>query len=177
MAKLRLAGLPPLLVQAGSRETMVDQIRAFATRTRDAGTALTFSEYPDMVHVWHQFRGATPDAARAIAEAGAFIRKHTGVRPGLRREGHAPFVLDRNKGTDTPSGTGGAPHDACFPSEPHDGPIKEKAAMNSQAISQEQTPTPSLAPRFESIGVTFPEGYRREQSAVFARNELFVPAP
>jgi len=74
-----LSGLPPLLVQAGSRETLVDQIRAFATRARDAGTALTFSEYPEMVHVWHQLRGATPEAARAIAEAGAFIRKHTGV--------------------------------------------------------------------------------------------------
>jgi hypothetical protein len=31
-----------------------------------------------MVHVWHLLQGMTPEATRAIAEAGAFIRKHTG---------------------------------------------------------------------------------------------------
>jgi acetyl esterase/lipase len=71
-----LKGLPPLLVQAGSRETLIDQIRAFATRAREAGTALTYSEYPHMVHVWHLLGGTTPDAARAIDEAGSFIRAH-----------------------------------------------------------------------------------------------------
>jgi acetyl esterase/lipase len=74
-----LAGLPPLLVQAGSLETLIDQIRVFATRAREAGTPLTFSEYPDMVHVWHLLRGMTPAAERAIAEAGSFIRTHTGA--------------------------------------------------------------------------------------------------
>jgi epsilon-lactone hydrolase len=74
-----LSGLPPLLVQAGSLETLIDQIRDFATRAREAGTALTFSEYPDMVHVWHLLRGMTPAAERAIAEAGSFIRTHTGA--------------------------------------------------------------------------------------------------
>jgi len=73
-----LSGLPPLLIQAGSLETLIDQIRAFVRRAREAGTPLTFSEYPDMVHVWHLLRGMTPQAARAIAEAGSFIRRHTG---------------------------------------------------------------------------------------------------
>lgn len=72
-----LTGLPPLLVQAGSAETLLDQIRAFATRAREEGVALTFSEYPDMVHVWHLLRAFTPEGARAIDEAGAFIRAHT----------------------------------------------------------------------------------------------------
>ena len=77
-----LSGLPPLLIQAGSLETLIDQIRAFATRAREAGTTLTFSEYPDMVHVWHLLRSMTPDAVRAIAEAGSFIRRHTGSLRG-----------------------------------------------------------------------------------------------
>ena len=80
-----LSGLPPLLVQAGSRETLVDQIRAFATRARDAGNALTYSEYPDMVHVWHLLRRATPEAGRAIAEAGAFIHAHAARQPLSKR--------------------------------------------------------------------------------------------
>jgi acetyl esterase/lipase len=75
-----LSGLPPLLVQAGSLETLVDQIRAFAARAKEAGTALTFSEYPDMVHVWHLLRAMTPEGMRAIDEAGTFIREHTGAR-------------------------------------------------------------------------------------------------
>jgi acetyl esterase/lipase len=141
-----LSGLPPLLVQAGSRETLIDQIRAFVARAREAGTALTFSEYPDMVHVWHLLRGMTPEASRAIAEAGAFIRTHA-AGGAFSRVNHATV------------------------------PSQEEPAMNIQAISQKQTPAPSLVPRFESVGVTFPEGYRREQSPVFARNELFVPAP
>lgn len=72
-----LAGLPPLLVQAGSLETLVDQIRDFVQRAKDAGNDLTYAEYPDMVHVWHLLRAMTPEAMKAIDEAGAFIRRHT----------------------------------------------------------------------------------------------------
>ena len=72
-----LERLPPLLVQAGALETLVDQIRAFAKRAQATGTTFTFSEYPDMVHVWHLFRAVTPEGGRAIDEAGAFIREHT----------------------------------------------------------------------------------------------------
>lgn len=72
-----LSGLPPLLVQAGAVETLVDQIRAFDARARAAGVPVTYSEYPDMVHVWHLLRSVTPDAVRAIDEVGAFVREHT----------------------------------------------------------------------------------------------------
>jgi acetyl esterase/lipase len=71
------AGLPPLLVHAGSLETLVDQIRVFATRAREVGADVTYSEYPDMVHVWHLLRAVTPDAKKAIDEAGTFIRERT----------------------------------------------------------------------------------------------------
>jgi hypothetical protein len=49
--------------------------------------------------------------------------------------------------------------------------------MIAQATIQKLKPTGSLATQFEDAGVTFPEGYRPEQSPVFARNELYVPAP
>ena len=71
-----LGGLPPLLVQAGGAEVLVDQIRAFATRATDAGVDVQLSIYDDMVHVWHLMRGATPAGQRAIDEAGAFARAH-----------------------------------------------------------------------------------------------------
>ena len=71
-----LTGLPPLLVQAGGAEVLVDQIRAFAARATEAGADIRLSVYDDMVHVWHLMRDATPAGQRAIDEIGAFIRSH-----------------------------------------------------------------------------------------------------
>lgn len=69
-----LAGLPPLLVHAGGRETLVDQIRAFVERARVASVDVTYAEYPEMVHVWHLHRGITPEAQQAIDEIGRFVQ-------------------------------------------------------------------------------------------------------
>jgi epsilon-lactone hydrolase len=71
-----LGGLPPLLVQAGGAEVLVDQIRAFAARATDAGVDVRLSIYEDMVHVWHLMRHVTPAGQRAIDEAGAFAMAH-----------------------------------------------------------------------------------------------------
>jgi acetyl esterase/lipase len=75
-----LRGLPPLLIQAGGAEVLIDQIRAFAARAREAGVEATLSVYDDMVHVWHLMRAVTPDGQRAIDEAGAFVRAQTSPR-------------------------------------------------------------------------------------------------
>lgn len=72
-----LAGLPPILIQAGALETLIDQIRAFVLRAREAEVPLSFVEYRDMVHVWHLLRAVTPAGTNAIDEAGAFVREHT----------------------------------------------------------------------------------------------------
>jgi epsilon-lactone hydrolase len=71
-----LRGLPPLLIQAGGAEVLVDQIRAFAARATDAGVDARLSVYDDMVHVWHLMRGVTPAGQRAIDEVGSFVRAH-----------------------------------------------------------------------------------------------------
>jgi acetyl esterase/lipase len=71
-----LRGLPPLLVQAGGAEVLVDQIREFAAQATAAGVDVTLSVYDDMVHVWHMMRDATPKAQQAIEEVAAFARRH-----------------------------------------------------------------------------------------------------
>lgn len=73
-----LMGLPPLLVHAGGRETLVDQIRAFVARARSASLDVTYAEYPEMVHVWHLHRGVTPEAQQAIDEIGRFVVARAG---------------------------------------------------------------------------------------------------
>jgi acetyl esterase/lipase len=73
-----LSGLPPLFIHAGGAEVLVDQIREFAARAEAAGVVTNLVVYPDMVHVWHLLRDATPQGQRAIDEIGAFVRKWAG---------------------------------------------------------------------------------------------------
>lgn len=73
-----LAGLPPLLVQAGEAETLLDQVGDFAARARTAGVDTQLSVYDDMIHDWHLFSFLVPEARRAIEEIAEFARKTTG---------------------------------------------------------------------------------------------------
>lgn len=71
-----LSGLPPLLVHVGEAEVLHDQVCLFVQRAEQAGADARLAVYPDMVHVWHMMRSATPEAQRAIDEAGAFVQQH-----------------------------------------------------------------------------------------------------
>jgi epsilon-lactone hydrolase len=75
-----LSGLPPLLVQAGDAEVLIDQVRELVRRAEALGVAVRASFYPDMVHVWHMLRGVAPEAQLAIDEVGRFVREHTSNR-------------------------------------------------------------------------------------------------
>ncbi|MFV8749507.1 alpha/beta hydrolase [Nannocystaceae bacterium ST9] len=68
-----LRGLPPLLIQAGAVEVLVDQIRAFVERARAAEVDVRLSVYDDMVHVFHILHGIIPDAQRGIDEIAEFV--------------------------------------------------------------------------------------------------------
>lgn len=72
-----LAGLPPLLIHVGEKEVLHDQVVAFADKARTAGVDVTLEVGADMVHVWPAFVGVTPEAAAALARAGAFVQRHT----------------------------------------------------------------------------------------------------
>ncbi|TDH64598.1 alpha/beta hydrolase [Dankookia rubra] len=71
-----LHGLPPLLVQVGSAETLLDEGVAFAGKAGAAEVAVTLEVWPDMIHVWHLFHPQLAAGRRAIAKAGTFIREH-----------------------------------------------------------------------------------------------------
>lgn len=70
-----LAGLPPLLVDVGTAEVLLDDARRLAERARAAGVEVTLTVAEDMLHVWHFFAGAAPEADEAIARVGAFVAK------------------------------------------------------------------------------------------------------
>ena len=69
-----LAGLPPLLVQVGSAETLLDDAVRIARRAGAADVRVSLEIWPEMIHAWHLWVGKLKDARRAIASAGAFIR-------------------------------------------------------------------------------------------------------
>jgi acetyl esterase/lipase len=68
------AGLPPLLVQVGSAETLLDDAVRIAGRAGAANVAVTLEIWPDMIHAWHLWAAQLADGRHAIASAGAFIR-------------------------------------------------------------------------------------------------------
>ncbi len=72
-----LTGLPPLLIQVGELETLLDDATRVAASARENGVAVTLEVWPDMVHVWHLFAPMVPEGRQAIAGIGAFLKQHT----------------------------------------------------------------------------------------------------
>jgi len=70
------AGLPPLLVQVGDAEVLLDDSTRVAEKARKAGVDVTLEVWPEMPHVWHAFAPFLPEASEAIEHIGAFVRKH-----------------------------------------------------------------------------------------------------
>jgi acetyl esterase/lipase len=72
------AGLPPLFIQVGSTEVLLDDARRAAHKAQEAGVAVTCEVWPKMPHVWQLFTPFVPEARRALDRAAAFVRYSTG---------------------------------------------------------------------------------------------------
>jgi acetyl esterase/lipase len=70
-----LAGLPPLLLQVGDRETGLDDSILFAEKARQAGVEVELEVWPQMIHVFQQFAEDLPQAREAIARIGGFLEQ------------------------------------------------------------------------------------------------------
>jgi epsilon-lactone hydrolase len=68
-----LEGLPPLLLQVGDRETVLDDSTRFAAKARAAGVAVQLEIYDNMIHVFQQFAGVLPEGRQAIESIGRFL--------------------------------------------------------------------------------------------------------
>jgi acetyl esterase/lipase len=71
-----LAGLPPLLIQVGSAEILLDDAVRAAERAREAGVDVHLRVWPDMIHVWHAFADLLPEGQQAVEEMAAFLEPH-----------------------------------------------------------------------------------------------------
>lgn len=77
-----LSSLPPLLIQVGTAETLLDDARRLATRAIEHGVSVDYEEWPDMIHVFQHYAPMISDGFRALDRIGEFIQRHTNT-PGL----------------------------------------------------------------------------------------------
>lgn len=71
-----LSGLPPLLVQVGDHEVLLDDSVRLVDRAKAAGVDATLEVEEEGIHVFQAF--PVPEATEAIARLAAFVRRHIG---------------------------------------------------------------------------------------------------
>jgi len=72
-----LHGLPPLLIQVGDAETLLDDSTRLDARARAAGVRTKLEVWPEMIHVWQLFASFRPEGQQAIDGIGKFIIAQT----------------------------------------------------------------------------------------------------
>jgi acetyl esterase/lipase len=73
-----LQGLPPLLIQVGDRETVLDDSLVFADKARAAGIDVSLEVWDGMIHVFQMFE--LPEARQAIASIAGFLNRHLHIK-------------------------------------------------------------------------------------------------
>jgi acetyl esterase/lipase len=70
-----LKGLPPLLIQTGSAEALLDDSTEFARKASKSGVNVTYEVWPEMFHGWQQTAHLLDDGQLAIENLGAFCEQ------------------------------------------------------------------------------------------------------
>jgi len=68
-----LKGLPPILIQVGSEEMLLDDSIGLDRRAREAGVDSTLEVWDDMIHVWHLFFQMLKEGRDAISRIGEYF--------------------------------------------------------------------------------------------------------
>jgi monoterpene epsilon-lactone hydrolase len=72
-----LAKLPPVLIQVGSAETLLDDAVRLASKFGTADVRTTLEIWPEMMHGWHLFYRRLTAGRQALEAAGEFVRSVT----------------------------------------------------------------------------------------------------
>ena len=74
-----LAGLPPMYIQTGADEALLDDSRALAELARKSGVDVTLEVVPEMQHVFQFLAGTAPEADAAIRRLADWVRPKLGL--------------------------------------------------------------------------------------------------
>lgn len=69
-------GFPPLLIQVGSEEILLDDARMVADKARADGAEVDLKIWEGMWHVWQALGDLLPENEKAFEEVGEFVRSH-----------------------------------------------------------------------------------------------------
>jgi acetyl esterase/lipase len=69
-----LKGLPPLLIQVGPDEVLLDDSTQLAAQAKTAGVDAEVEVWPEMIHVWHWFLPMLDEAERGVTGIGVFLK-------------------------------------------------------------------------------------------------------
>jgi len=72
-----LKGLPPLLIQVGSEEVLLEDSIGLDRRAKEAGIDSTIEVWDDMIHVWHWFAPMLKEGRAAIERIGEYFKTHS----------------------------------------------------------------------------------------------------
>ncbi len=75
------SGFPPLLIQVGSHETLLDDGTRLADKIRQAGGNASVEIWPGMIHQWQIFPFWLSDAQKAIGKVAEFAIAHFADKP------------------------------------------------------------------------------------------------
>jgi epsilon-lactone hydrolase len=75
-----LGGLPPIRIDVGEREVLLDDSVRLADRIVASGGEVTLARWAEMIHVFQAFPGALdPEAGESVAAIGEFLAGHLRV--------------------------------------------------------------------------------------------------
>jgi monoterpene epsilon-lactone hydrolase len=79
-----LTGLPPIYLQVGADEALLDDSRQFAERAKKAGVDVRLDIFPDMLHTFQMAAGRAPEADDAIRRLAEWVRPKLGLTSAAR---------------------------------------------------------------------------------------------
>ena len=71
-----LKGLPPMLIQVGSAEILLNDSTRIAEKAKNAGVDVFLDIWEDMIHMFLLFASWAPEGQKANEKIGEFIQKH-----------------------------------------------------------------------------------------------------
>jgi acetyl esterase/lipase len=79
------AGFPPLLIQVGGAEALLDDSVRLARTAAEAGCDVVLEQWPNMIHVWQAFAPGLAEGTAALERAAQWLTERWRRSPHSRR--------------------------------------------------------------------------------------------
>jgi acetyl esterase/lipase len=88
-----LSGLPPLIIQAGTHEVLLDDAIRLAQRAATADVEVTLDITPGVPHVFEAYHAILDEATSALDRAGQLLSVHLAGAERVAAEGNGERML------------------------------------------------------------------------------------